>query len=883
VITTDVWQRVKDLVSDALERPESERAAFIADSGEDTTVRREAESMLAESVDRLEMCADDLQRVTDSGALPAGRRIGAYAIIRELGRGGMGTVYLAERADGAFQKQVAIKILKRGTDTNEVLRRFRAERQILARLHHSNIAALLDGGETEEGLPYFVMEYVDGKPITRYAHEHQLSVTDRLKLFRVVCSAIGFAHQNLVIHRDLKPSNVLVTNTGDLKLLDFGIAKLVQESEPDVTLTVYRMMTPEYASPEQVKGESVTTVSDVYSLGVLLYELLTGERPYKLKTRAQDEINRAIREQQPDRPSTALARLGSGKAQSAVRNSKLLRGDLDNIVLKALRKEPERRYASVDQLSADIRRHLEGLPVRARKITVAYRASKFVQRYKFSVAAVLLLALALLVGSVATAWEAHVAWLETKRAQRRFADLRKIANSLMFEFHDSIKDLPGALKARQLVTARAVEYLDSLVRDAGNDLSLRSELAHAYGKIGNVTFKVDEAIASHRKAVLLNEQLVQAAPKNALYKKQLSASYDALSDVMKIAGNSAEAIRYAKQGLAIIQPVASERASDLETQLALADRYVSLGVALSDAGNFKEALDIDLAGMSIQKRLSAEHPSDIEVQRRLSEFYGAISDAYEDLGDYANALNYGRDQMKITSEIFQSDSNSARSRRDMWSGYFRAGRQLAETGALGAAAENDSQATGLIESLAAADPSDLGHQRWLALTYFSNGNVLALADQPEKARESYDKAVAIEEHLVSADPDRVEARRDLSRIHWAEGQLLNKQGQVKRAVEELSKAASLAQASADQDPNNLRVRGRLAGICSDMARSYYRLAEQHGALTAGNSDLQKARDWYQRSFALWQELKSKSALREIDSRKLEEVTREIANCDAALK
>ena len=256
------WEQVNQIVADAVEQDSpAARAALVAERcGNDKELLREVESLLEQTTDSFESFAESATeslRQKMSSLIP-GQRVGSYAIVRELGRGGMGAVYLAQRADGAFEKQVAIKILKRGTDTDEVLRRFQSEREILARLNHPNIARLLDAGTTDDGLPYFVMDYVDGKPITRYADEHRLSLTERLNLFRVVCSAVGYAHQNLIVHRDLKPSNVLVTNEGEVKLLDFGIAKLVQplESEqPNVTVTMLRVMTPEYASPEQVRGE----------------------------------------------------------------------------------------------------------------------------------------------------------------------------------------------------------------------------------------------------------------------------------------------------------------------------------------------------------------------------------------------------------------------------------------------------------------------------------------------------------------------------------------------------------------------------------------------------------------------------------------------------
>ena len=361
------------ILGEAIERePESRDGWVDTVCAGDEALRAEVARLLARQKPAAQFLEESpLAAAAESnGRSMIGERVGLYKIISEIGRGGMGAVYLAERDDQQFKKRVAVKLIKRGMDTDFVVQRFRNERQILANLDHPNIARLLDGGATEADLPYFIMEYVEGEPIIKYANANKLSTTERLKLFRTVCSAVQYAHQNLVIHRDLKPSNILVTKDGEPKLLDFGIAKLLQadgEAETELTATAVRVMTPEYASPEQVKGERITTASDVYSLGVLLYELLTGRRPYRVKSRQPEEIARAICEQEPTKPSQAIsvrsavaseseppAVAGGPKSQSAVGNQKSLRGDLDNIVLKALRKEPQRRYASVEQFSEDI-------------------------------------------------------------------------------------------------------------------------------------------------------------------------------------------------------------------------------------------------------------------------------------------------------------------------------------------------------------------------------------------------------------------------------------------------------------------------------------------------------------------------------------------------
>jgi serine/threonine protein kinase len=338
----------------------------------------------------------------------AGKQIDQYKIIQEIGHGGMGTVYLANRADESFDKQVAVKLIKRGMDTNAVLKRFVMERQILANLEHPNIASLLDGGSTEDGLPYLVMEYVEGLPITRYCDSHDLDTNGRLELFQKVCAAVSYAHTNLVVHRDIKPSNILVAEDGTPKLLDFGIAKLLNPEllfdTEEATATMFRVMTPEYASPEQVRGLPVTTASDVYSLGVVLYELLTGRRPFKLESHMPEEAAKIILTEEPPKPSSVVdnepvdqktfdydqrptADDDRRTFRPRVQDLRSLRGDLDNIILKALRKEPERRYPTVQEFSEDIRRHLAGLPVTATADTVSYRMAKFVKRHRTGVLA----------------------------------------------------------------------------------------------------------------------------------------------------------------------------------------------------------------------------------------------------------------------------------------------------------------------------------------------------------------------------------------------------------------------------------------------------------------------------------------------------------------
>jgi eukaryotic-like serine/threonine-protein kinase len=406
-MTPERWQQVKELFQSVVECETSQRAAFLDEAcAGDSDLRRELEILLASdkrAENFLEAPVASLRTDQPTESLVR-RRIGPYQIRREIARGGMGAVYLAERADDQFQKQVAIKVVKRGMDSDAILRRFRNEQKILANLDHPNIARLIDGGTTEDGLSYFIMDYVEGLPIDGYCDTHQLPTPERLKLFRTVCSAVEYAHQHHVVHRDLKPRNILVTGDGVPRLLDFGIAKVLNPDEVSQTTGLsgaLRLMTPRYASPEQVRGEPVTPASDVYSLGVILYELLTGHHPYRLQSLTPQEIERVIREEEPEKPSAAIHRVEDVPGADGVARITLtpesvsktregepeklrrrLTGDLDNIALMALRKEPERRYASPAQLSEDIRRHLEGRPVLARNDTLVYRSAKFIKRNK---------------------------------------------------------------------------------------------------------------------------------------------------------------------------------------------------------------------------------------------------------------------------------------------------------------------------------------------------------------------------------------------------------------------------------------------------------------------------------------------------------------------
>jgi serine/threonine protein kinase len=446
-MTAERFSRIRRIYETAIEMNAVEREEFInGECAQDVDLREEVERLITVRENLPQWLADPalgpvgpvLEEIAHAARSMEGRDLRGYKVIRQIGAGGMGSVYLAERADGAYVKRVAIKFVSaEKNNSSQILERFRLERQILASLDHPNIARLIDAGNTEEGTPYFVMEFVDGQPIHQWCDERKLSVAQRLELFRTVCSTVQYAHQRLVVHRDLKPGNILVTPEGTVKLLDFGIAKLLdtaQTEESAATLTMQPLMTPEYASPEQAKGEALTTLTDVYSLGVVLYELLTGHRPYKVRSAAAHEVARVISEEEPTLPSEVVATTDSGggrepvtpEAVSRVREGDLnklrksLRGDLDSIVLTTLRKEPARRYSSVEALEEDLRRHLEHRPVAAKPDDPWYRASRFIRRNAAGSMAVGLVAILFLCGMTAFIWQVYIT-LDTRQGALSFA------------------------------------------------------------------------------------------------------------------------------------------------------------------------------------------------------------------------------------------------------------------------------------------------------------------------------------------------------------------------------------------------------------------------------------------------------------------------------
>jgi non-specific serine/threonine protein kinase/serine/threonine-protein kinase len=915
---------IDDLFAQAVELEEDDRQAFLAEaSAKHKTlagegVINEVAQLLRDyqSAEQEGFLQQPLVSEESAHTLAEGQEFEGYRILRLIGEGGMGEVYLAE--DVELNRKVAIKLIKSHLKTRELLRRFRNERQILANLQHPNIAKLFQAGASRDGLPFFVMEYVEGRPIDQYADEEKLSVAARLKLFRAVCSAVSYAHQNLVVHRDIKPSNILVSGDGTPKLLDFGIAKLLHESEQqDATTTLLRVMTPEYASPEQVKGEPITTATDVYSLGVLLYELLTGQRPYKLKGRTLDEVSKAICEQEPLRPSTAASermrdeggRMKTGSAalppSSLIPHPSVLRGDLDNIVLMALRKEPQRRYVTVEQFSEDLRRHLEGLPVSARKDTLSYRTAKFIQRNKVGVAAAALAVVAVIGGLVATLWEARVAKAQRGRAERRFNDVRKLAHSVLFDYHDAIAPLPGSTQVRERLVKDSLEYLDSLAKEVGNDLSLQRELAGAYLRVaevqgsaaaqttgGSLTFSnlgdTAGALASNRKALAICERLAALAPSDREIRIDLATSLTRMGQTSITLGKPAEAADYYRKAVAIGEEVVAADPTNKTLRFRLGTTYFGLASALgiptnANLGDIKGALEYMRKGLAIAEEMTAADPADTTYRKSLASFYSAMAQLLQASGDQKGAVDYEWKVLAIEEALVRENGTNAFYRRELAITYGNVGVDLLHAGDKAGALEKFRQALALYESLAAADPKDADIHRDLAVGYRNLGATLAQLNDRAGSLENFRKAMRVFEELTAKDPTNAFLRRHQAFTYLRMSMALSGFGDATAAIDNVRQAIKICEALVAANPKNASASNTLALSYTQLGKFYTSLASKAG-IAAGKQTEQwhEAKASFQKALSIYQDMKNQNTLNATDASKPDEIAKEIAKCDAAL-
>jgi len=739
---TAFWDQVRELFQVAAERPPNERRELLARA--DTPVRNEVESLLAahdEQTPFLDRSVWELIE-THQGERLAGTLIGPYRVSRQLGHGGMGTVFLAERETGEFSQRVAIKLVRGG---EMLVQRFRQERQILASLEHPNVARLVDGGTTPDGLPYLVMEYVEGTPIDDFARDRP--ITEKLRLFLQLCDAVQYAHRSLVIHRDLKPANVLVTAEGVVKLLDFGIAKLQSET-PRADATATRLMTPQYASPEQLLGRAVTTSSDVYSLGVILFEMLTGARPFDADTRTADT--------EPGRPSTRAG-------------LRALRGDLDTIILTAMEQDPARRYGSVEKLGDDVRRYLSGHPVAARPATFAYRATKFVRRNKLAVAAAIIITVVTCIAFAATLHQKRI-------AERRFDEVRSLARAVVFELHDAIAPLPGSTPARELLVRRALGYLDRLATESERNASLSTELAGAYLKIGDVQGlpyapnlgDTAGAMASYGKALSLAAAVCDDDPDDLAARSLLADAHDRMGLVEQRALHWTSALSRHEAARAIREALPHDATRDIalaRTWTAIGDcRYIGRSIPKELIhGTPRQAYEAALSILATVPTGGAHVRDLLREKGRAHQRLGGYHTGQMDR-DLPRALQHHDAALRALEARVRLDPADAVATRN-WADQFvmkATAHNMMNDGE--GALESIRQGMAVLLRLAAADPKNVEAQHDLAFAYGEQGRAYVSLKRFAEAERALEQAAAIHERLLTDNPSNGEDRRDLARI-----------------------------------------------------------------------------------------------------------------------
>jgi non-specific serine/threonine protein kinase/serine/threonine-protein kinase len=826
------WQRVKDVFQEALARPVEARDGYL-DSvcATDPHLRHEVESLLAAHHEAKDFLSRPGALV--ESALTEGRRIGPYRVLGLLGRGGMGVVYRCVRDDDVFQKTVALKVV--GSARRDQLLRFHQERQILARLQHPNIAAILDGGATDEGQPYMVMELVAGQPIHAWCAARGLGRRERLELFRTVCSAVHYAHQNLVVHRDLKPQNILVTDEGEPKLLDFGIAKLVAAGEgPDEapTATLLPLMTPEYASPEQVCGGPVTTATDVYSLGVVLFELLTGSRPYAVATRSLAEMVRVVRDTEPPLPSAA-ATLRGGE----------LRGDLDTIVLKALRKEPARRYLSAQELAEDVRRHLAGLPVLARRDTVRYRLEKFVRRHRIAVGASALLALSLVGGLLATVRQARIADAHRRLAERRFDEVRGLAGYVMTDLDEAMSKLPGSTPLRKQLVEKTLAYLDGLAGEASTDSALQAEIAHGYERLGQVQGQRGwanladgpGALRSIRKAIVLRELVAARSPGDAESAARLAEAYGAAHNMLRQQGEHSESDAMLAKMKRTLDALPSTSLDETRVLVAWQVYYDSAATLRQRAGDLEAARDERARQVEVAEKLAAREPDDPDARRNLAlacKYYGG---ALHRLGE--------RQPARV-----QYDRSLELDRKSL-----------------------------------AAEPTNPNAKLDLSFSLASIGSLLRDEKDLEGALRAYRSARELRQQVFGADPDNEFAFSSLVRAHQSIAGVLAREARLDDAVAEEREVLRLRAAWEENHPSPYGEAAREAALRSSIGDHHVTVASiPRTSRSEQRTHWQQARAEYARALATWTALARDEPLEGESAAISRQLEAAIARCDRAL-
>jgi eukaryotic-like serine/threonine-protein kinase len=757
------WNLIQDIFKGALELPSSERTEYLKRvCGDDENLRCEVASLLANDNNHTatlhSLVSNNLQRLAQASvSSEIGARVGPYRLVRALGGGGMGIVYLGVRSDDHYFQIVAVKMIRNGLASPALVQRFRAERQILATLTHPNIGVILDGGDTEDGRPYIVMEYVEGQPITMASETHSLSIRQRIELFRSVCSAVRYAHQKMVVHRDIKPANVLLTPDGIVKLIDFGISKpLAPELIPGglaATEDGRRLMTPDYASPEQLLGRKVTTATDIYSLGVVLFELLTGAQPYTLRDLSPGAAEKVVCEQEIRKPSSI-----SGLPKQT---SKTLAGDLDRIVLMMMDKDPSRRYASAEDLDQDLLRFLEGRPVRARRSTFFYRLSRFVARHKTA---------SLMVGATSAVLAGSMLFfsLESHAADARLKHVQLLADSAISDMTQQLQQSSASVELQASVFRSTLTYLNQLRQDSGNDPRLLLKLSKAFRRVGDLEGSpvaaslgnTANAIASYKEAL----QTAIAARDRLSSEESLQAvveAYQQLGQIEFFSGKLREARNHYQQSLTAARELSMRKPGDPLCNRLLATNFSGLGYVQLNSLETDQAVESLRTAVHV---LGADPNGAEDHDRTLTTFYGRLGRALNEFGSNRDAIASYEKAIAIAGDLVRKFP-SRRAKRELFALHNNivgtlAGREVLNAGKVREAQMYSHKAVALAEQLAAGDTTDVQARSDLAGAYITMGDSLIIT-RPAEAHQWYRKSIALTKELgARSDAARALADRD---------------------------------------------------------------------------------------------------------------------------
>ncbi len=803
------WAEIRALFEEALELAPDEREAFLAARcASDAEMRAEVEALLAGVVDDdfLDSDVADQAAVALHEALPdpLGMRVGPFRLTERLGEGGMGQVFVGERADGGFEQRVAVKLIGSVYATPSLLRRFERERSILASLNHPNIAHLMDGGVSALG-PYLAMELVeDASTLLEHCDARRLTIRERVELFITMCDAVHTAHQQLIVHRDLKPSNVLVTADGRVKLLDFGIAALLDGGaggRQPITRTGFRMMTPEYASPEQLRGSTVSTASDLYSLGVMLFELLSGHRPYDLRDLSPAEVERRVLETSPTRPSDAVGRVGvaagtgrpatpddvgAARSERPDRLRRALRGDLDTIVHKAMHRDPARRYASAAALAEDLRRHLDRLPVRARPDTLAYRLSTFARRNRGGVAAAGLVLTAAVVGAGATL-------LQARRADTRFEETRQLAGSMLTELNQALEDVPGATGVRAMLVSEALSYLDDLSSDPRADRDHLLDVADAYDQIGEIqgdptnTNLGDLAAArtSYEEGRRIREALWAVDSTDMRTRRSLAESYHKLAIVTAFEGDLQESTRLGQRGLEVLSPLEASRRPGDPVPIAGGRLRTVVGENLVNDGAWDVGPALLDTAVVLLEAAVAQAPDDV---RLVTDLW----DAYNGQATFLWYTQRAEDGLRLLED----------------------------------------KACPMLRSLLDARPKRASAVYTLHQCHDYRGQMFEQLGRLDEAEASHRRSIELAEELLALESSNETAHEAVGGGHLALGRLLFRMGRADEGRAALGRTITITESLKAQNPSNGRWIFHLATVQRELCRALLANAAPDDALPA---------------------------------------------------